>query len=56
MYKEDNPDWYTREPLNGRERVATKQLENTLLQPGESTNGINCPNLDKWTRQYGIKN
>ena len=34
--QEDNPDWYTREPLNGRERVATKQLENTLLQPGES--------------------
>ena len=34
--QEDNPDWYTREPLNGRERVATKLLENTLLQPGES--------------------
>ena len=34
--QEDNPEWYTREPLNGRERVATKQLENTLLQPGES--------------------
>ena len=34
--QEDNPDWYEREPLNGRERVATKQLENTLLQPGES--------------------
>ena len=34
--QEDNPLWYTREPLNGRERVATKQLENTLLQPGES--------------------
>lgn len=33
---EDNPIWYTREPLNGRERVATKALENTLLQPGES--------------------
>ena len=34
--QEDNPDWYTREPLNGKERVATKLLENTLLQPGES--------------------
>ena len=34
--QEDNPDWYTREPLDGRERVATKLLENTLLQPGES--------------------
>ena len=33
---EDNPDWYTREDLDGRERVATKLLENTLLQPGES--------------------
>ena len=28
---EDNPDWYVRE--DGK--VATKQLENTLLQPGE---------------------
>ena len=36
--QEDNPDWYTREALNGRERVATKALENTLLQPGESAN------------------
>ena len=34
--QEDNPDWYTREPLDGRERVATKLLENKLLQPGES--------------------
>ena len=34
--QEDNPDWYTRDPLNGKERVATKLLENTLLQPGES--------------------
>ena len=34
--QEDNPDWYTREALDGRERVATKLLENTLLQPGES--------------------
>ena len=33
---EDNPLWYTREPLNGRERVGTQQLANTLLQPGES--------------------
>ena len=33
---EDNPDWYTREDLDGKERVATKLLENTLLQPGES--------------------
>ena len=32
----DNPLWYTREDLNGRERVGTRQLENTLLQPGES--------------------
>ena len=35
--QEDNPDWYVREPLDGKERVATKLLENTLLQPGEST-------------------
>ena len=34
--QEDNPDWYEREPLNGRERVATQALANTLLQPGES--------------------
>ena len=34
--KEDNPDWYEREPLDGKERVATKKLENTLLEPGES--------------------
>ena len=34
--KEDNPDWYEREPLDGKERVATKKLENKLLQPGES--------------------
>ena len=34
--QEDNPDWYTRDPLNGKERVATKKLENTLLQPGDS--------------------
>ena len=35
---EDNPDWYEREAdSNGRVRVATKQLENTLLEPGEST-------------------
>ena len=33
---EDNPLWYPREPLNGRERVGTQQLANTLLQPGES--------------------
>ena len=34
---EDNPDWYERESdSNGRVRVATKQLENTLLEPGES--------------------
>ena len=36
--QEDNPTWYTREALNGRERVATNALENTLLQPGESAN------------------
>ena len=30
--EEDNPDWYVRE--DGK--VATKQLENTLLQPGET--------------------
>ena len=36
--QEDNPNWYTREPLNGRERVATRALENTLLQPGQSAN------------------
>ena len=34
--QEDNPLWYPREPLNGRERVGTQQLANTLLQPGES--------------------
>ena len=34
--QEDNPLWYPREPLNGKERVGTKQLENTLLQPGEN--------------------
>ena len=34
--QEDNPEWYEREPLNGRPRVATKQLANTLLEPGES--------------------
>ena len=34
--QEDNPLWYPREPLNGRERVGTKQLADTLLQPGES--------------------
>ena len=34
--QEDNPLWYPREPLNGKERVGTKLLENTLLQPGES--------------------
>ena len=34
--QEDNPLWYPREPLNGRERVATTQLADTLLQPGES--------------------
>ena len=33
---EDNPEWYEREPLNGRPRVATKQLADTLLEPGES--------------------
>ena len=34
--QEDNPNWYTRE---GNERkVATRALENTLLQPGESSN------------------
>ena len=33
---EDNPEWYEREPLNGRPRVATRQLEDRLLQPGES--------------------
>ncbi len=27
--KEDNPDWYEREPLDGKERVATKKLENS---------------------------
>ena len=32
----DNPLWYPREPLNGRERVGTQQLSDTLLQPGES--------------------
>ena len=35
--EEDNPDWYRREELNGKERVATKKLENTLLMPGESS-------------------
>ena len=34
--QEDNPLWYPRDPLNGKERVGTKQLENTLLQPGEN--------------------
>ena len=34
--QEDNPLWYPREPLNGRERVGTTQLADTLLQPGES--------------------
>ena len=34
--QEDNPLWYPREPLNGKERVGTQQLANTLLQPGES--------------------
>ena len=34
--QEDNPLWYPREALNGKERVGTKQLENTLLQPGEN--------------------
>ena len=34
--QEDNPLWYPREPLNGRERVGTQQLADTLLQPGES--------------------
>ena len=34
--QEDNPAWYPRESLNGRERVGTRALENTLLQPGES--------------------
>ena len=34
--QEDNPLWYPREPLNGRERVGTQQLSDTLLQPGES--------------------
>ena len=34
--QEDNPLSYPREPLNGRERVGTQQLANTLLQPGES--------------------
>ena len=34
--QEDNPEWYEREPLNGRPRVATRQLEDRLLQPGES--------------------
>ena len=34
--QEDNPEWYTRDSLDGRERVGTRQLENTLLQPGES--------------------
>ena len=34
--QEDNPDWYPRDPLNGQERVGTRLLENTLLQPGES--------------------
>ena len=34
--QEDNPEWYPREPLNGRERVGTQQLADTLLQPGES--------------------
>ena len=33
---EDNPEWYEREDANGRKRVATKQLENELLQPGDS--------------------
>lgn len=35
--EEDNPDWYRREELNGKERVATKKLESILLQPGESS-------------------
>ena len=35
MYKRQ-PLWYPREPLNGRERVGTTQLADTLLQPGES--------------------
>ena len=34
--QEDNPGWYPRESLDGRERVGTRALENTLLQPGES--------------------
>ena len=34
--QEDNPEWYPRDSLNGQERVGTRQLENTLLQPGES--------------------
>ncbi len=34
--QEDNPLWYPRDALNGKERVGTKQLENTLLQPGEN--------------------
>ena len=34
--QEDNPLWYPREPLNGKERVGTTQLADTLLQPGES--------------------
>ena len=34
--QEDNPLWYPREALNGKERVGTKQLENTLLEPGEN--------------------
>lgn len=36
--QEDNKQWYPREPLNGRERVGTKALADTLLQPGESAN------------------
>ena len=34
---EDNPTWYEREPdSEGKIRVATKDLEDTLLKPGES--------------------
>ena len=32
--QEDNPEWYTRD--GNPRKVATRQLENTLLQPGES--------------------
>ncbi|MEI3430821.1 MAG: SpaA isopeptide-forming pilin-related protein [Clostridia bacterium] len=45
--QEDNPLWYPREPLNGRERVGTTTISRYIITTRRKCNNINPINMDK---------